>query len=51
MIEGIKSLDKNKTWEFVRKPNKYKIVGCKWIFKLKKKRFLEWKNVYTKLGL
>ncbi|KAG7533289.1 Integrase catalytic core [Arabidopsis thaliana x Arabidopsis arenosa] len=35
MIEEMRSLDKNETWEIVSKPDKKKIVGCKWIFKLK----------------
>ena len=27
---------KNKTWELVEPPKGRKIVGCKWVFKLKK---------------
>ena len=30
------SLEKNKTWELVELPKDRKIVGCKWVFKLKK---------------
>ncbi|KAL5572482.1 hypothetical protein UlMin_022079 [Ulmus minor] len=30
------SLAKNETWTLVEKPTKQKIVGCKWIYKLKK---------------
>ncbi|KAL5560861.1 hypothetical protein UlMin_030608 [Ulmus minor] len=29
------SLIKNQTWTLVEKPTKQKIVGCKWIYKLK----------------
>lgn len=35
MEEEIKSLMKNGTWVLVNKPNKKKIVGCKWVFKFK----------------
>ena len=30
------SLEKNKTWELVELLEDRKIVGCKWVFKLKK---------------
>ena len=36
MKEEMDSLDKNKTWELVELPKYRKIVGCKWVFKLKK---------------
>ena len=35
MKDEIKSLDENNTWKLVDKPPNKKIVGCKWIFKLK----------------
>ena len=37
MEEEISSLKKNNTWTLVRKPEGRKLVGCKWIFKLKDK--------------
>ena len=36
MKEEMDSLKKNKTWELVELPKDRKIVGCKWVFKLKK---------------
>ena len=33
--EEITSLDKNQTWKLVRMPNKRKVIGCKWVFKMK----------------
>ena len=35
MEKEISSLKKNNTWILVRKPEGRKLVGCKWIFKLK----------------
>ena len=35
MVEEMESLDKNKTWTLVSKPEKQKVVSCKWIFKIK----------------
>ncbi|KAH9705555.1 hypothetical protein KPL70_011923 [Citrus sinensis] len=35
MDDEIDSLYKNNTWELVKKPEKRRIVGCKWILKLK----------------
>ena len=35
MEEEMTSLKKNNTWILVEKPMKRKLVGCKWIFKLK----------------
>ncbi|GJU24648.1 transposable element [Tanacetum coccineum] len=35
MGEEIESLHKNKTWELVQLPERRKIVGCKWVFKMK----------------
>ena len=34
--EEMDSLEKNKTWELVKLHKDRKIVGCKWVFKLKK---------------
>jgi len=36
MKEEMDSLEKNKTWELVKLPKDRKMVGCKWVFKLKK---------------
>ncbi|KAK4841553.1 hypothetical protein QYF36_006375 [Acer negundo] len=35
MKEEMKSLEKNGTWSLVKKPEKQKVVACKWIFKIK----------------
>ena len=35
MDDGINSLYKNCTWELVRKPKNRRVVGCKWIFRVK----------------
>ncbi|KAH9655442.1 hypothetical protein KPL70_022326 [Citrus sinensis] len=35
MDEEIMSLYKNNTWELVKKPDKRRVVDCKWIFKVK----------------
>lgn len=35
MKEELQSLYNNQTWVLVKKPNKQKIVGCKWVFKMK----------------
>lgn len=35
MQEEMDSLIKNQTWELVDKPKNQKLLGCKWIFKLK----------------
>ncbi|KAH9670332.1 hypothetical protein KPL70_016941 [Citrus sinensis] len=35
MDEEIMSLYKNNTWELVKKPDKRRVVDCKWIFKIK----------------
>ncbi|KAH9718038.1 hypothetical protein KPL71_022065 [Citrus sinensis] len=36
MEEEMASLNKNKTWTLVKKPADQKLVGCKWIYKIKK---------------
>ena len=35
MQEEMDSLEKNQTWKLVEKPEKKKIIGSKWVFKLK----------------
>ena len=35
MGEEKQSLDKNDTYELVPKPEKQRIIGCKWIYKIK----------------
>ena len=35
MKEEIKSLSKNNTWKLTLRPEKCKVIGCKWIFKIK----------------
>lgn len=35
MQDEIDSLNKNETWVFVDRPRNQKLVGCKWIYKLK----------------
>lgn len=35
MQEEIDSLQKNKTWKWVDKPEKVKVAGCKWVFRRK----------------
>ena len=35
MDDEIASLYKNKTWELVKKPVNRRVVGCKWIYKVK----------------
>ena len=35
MEEEMGTLRKNKTWTLVKKPDNQKLVGCKWIYKIK----------------
>lgn len=35
MKEDLRALDKNKTWDIVKLPPGKKIVGCRWIYKIK----------------
>ena len=35
MDDEMASLYKNKTWELVKMPGNRRVVGCKWIFKIK----------------
>ncbi|KAH9646639.1 hypothetical protein KPL70_024932 [Citrus sinensis] len=35
MKEEMDSLYKNDTWTLVKKPDKKKVIGCKWVYKLK----------------
>ena len=37
MVEEMKALKKNGTWELVTLPNEKKPVGCKWVFTVKHK--------------
>nr|XP_033514797.1 uncharacterized mitochondrial protein AtMg00820-like [Nicotiana tomentosiformis]XP_033514798.1 uncharacterized mitochondrial protein AtMg00820-like [Nicotiana tomentosiformis] len=37
MIEEMKALSKNETWELVTSPSDKKLVGCKWVFIMKHK--------------
>lgn len=33
--EEMESLEKNQTWDYVERPKDHKVIGCKWIYKLK----------------
>lgn len=33
--EEMDSLDRNKTWEIVKRPTKKRVIGCKWVYKNK----------------
>jgi hypothetical protein len=37
MEEEMKALHKNKNWDLVKLPNGKKVVGCKWVFTIKRK--------------
>ncbi|KAK0579188.1 hypothetical protein LWI29_022490 [Acer saccharum] len=34
MLEEMNSIEKNQTWTLVRKPEKQKVVACKWLYKI-----------------
>jgi hypothetical protein len=36
MIEEMNSLEKRKTWDLLELPKYRKVIGCKWVYKLKK---------------
>ena len=36
MKEEMDALEKNKTWDLVELPKDIKVVGCKWVYRLKK---------------
>ena len=36
MNDELRSMDQNKVWELVELPERYKTVGCKWVFKTKR---------------
>lgn len=33
--EKMEYLEKNHTWDYTERPKEYKVIGCKWIYKLK----------------
>jgi Reverse transcriptase (RNA-dependent DNA polymerase) len=35
MEEELQALEKNNTWDIVKLPNTKKIIGCKWVYKIK----------------
>ena len=37
MVEEMKALQKNSTWEMVELPTRKKTIGCKWVFSVKYK--------------
>jgi len=36
MKDEMKELERNATWDLLELPSNNKIVGCKWVYKLKK---------------
>ena len=41
MAKEYESLQRNKTWVLVKKPENKKVVGCRWIFKKMKESQLK----------
>lgn len=39
MIHELKALEENKTWEIMDLPLRKKVVGCKWVYKIKYKAY------------
>ena len=35
MKDKMESLHKNNTWELVKRPENKRVVGCKWVYKVK----------------
>lgn len=35
MVEELKALDENRTWDWVPRRNDMNIFGCRWVFKTK----------------
>lgn len=33
--EEMEFLEKNRPWDYTERPKEYKVIGCKWIYKLK----------------
>jgi Reverse transcriptase (RNA-dependent DNA polymerase) len=38
MEEELEALENNKTWEIIQKPKNKKLVGCRWVYKIKYNR-------------
>ena len=49
MDEEIKAIEKNDTWEFAPLPSRKKIIGVKWVYKLKKNAKGELKRYKARL--
>lgn len=35
MEEGLKALDLNQTWKIIELPKRKKVIGYKWVYKIK----------------